>query len=213
MADKIVVIGGGGHAMDVISTIRKNNGYEIIGYTDLFDKGKLLGVNYLGTDDILEDILKEYKNCNAAIGFGNIEISNRRQLIFDKLKKMGFNLPPIISSNAIINEEVFIDEGSIVMDGAIINVYSKIGKCAIINFGAIIGHNSIIGDFVHVSGGAIIAGGVDVGANCVVGIGARIIQGKKIVSDCLLGAGSVTIKDILKPGTYFGVPSRRMNIE
>jgi len=213
MKDKIVVIGGGGHALDVISTIKKNDDYEIIGYTDPFDKGPLLGVKYLGSDDVLNDIFKEHKNCNAAIGIGIIDISNERQTLFDKFKKMGCKFPVIISKTAIVNEEVSIGEGSVIFDRAIINVRSKVGKFSIINYGAIIGHNCSIGDFVHISGGSIVAGGVEIGHNCIIGVGAKIIQNKKIINNCLLGVGSVTITDLLKPGTYFGVPSRRMNID
>lgn len=211
--DKIVIVGGGGHANDIISLLKKNNDYEIIGYTDITDRGKVLGVNYLGSDDVLEEILIKYKSCNAAIGIGNIDISHRRNTLYRKLKSIGFTLPSLISRNAIVQDAVTLGEGTVVMDSALISVHTSIGKCSIINYGAILGHNCKIGDFVHVSGGSIIAGGVEVGNNCVLGIGAKIIQGKKITHDCLLGAGSVTITDILKTGTYFGIPSRRVNIE
>ncbi len=211
--DKIVIVGGGGHAHDIISLLKKNNDFEIIGYTDITDRGKVLGVNYLGSDDVLGEILIRYKTCNAAIGIGNIDISHHRNNIYKKLKSFGFTLPVIISRNAIIHDSVSIGEGSVVLDSAIISVHSSIGKCSIINYGAILGHNCKIGDFVHASGGSIIAGGVEVGNNCVLGIGAKIIQNKKITHDCLLGAGSVTITDISKSGTYFGIPSRRVNVE
>ena len=42
MKDKIVVIGGGGHAKAVVNVIKKLDKYDIIGYTDLINRGSVL---------------------------------------------------------------------------------------------------------------------------------------------------------------------------
>ena len=56
MKEKIIMIGGGGHAKVLINIIQKNNNYEIIGYVDIKDSGELSGVKYLGGDDCLIDL-------------------------------------------------------------------------------------------------------------------------------------------------------------
>ena len=80
MKDKIVVIGGEGHAKVIINTIKKLDSYEILGYTDIVNKGLLIGVKYLGNDEVLSDIIKEHKNCKAVIGIGQTEVSKKRNL-------------------------------------------------------------------------------------------------------------------------------------
>jgi len=209
--DKIVIVGGGGHAKVIINIIKKLNNYEILGYVDLIDRGLLLGVRYLGTDAVLLNIIEEHKYCKAVIGIGNTVISNKRYEIYKVLKEIGFELPVIISKNAIVNEEVRIDEGSVLLDSVIINVCSSIGKCVIVNTGAIVEHDCEIGDFSHIASGVVLSGGVRVNSNSMVGSGATILHDKEIGENCLIGSGAVVTKNCLEPGTYIGIPAIRIN--
>lgn len=213
MMDPIVILGAGGHAKVLIEIIKKLEQYQILGYTDKIDRGPVLGVNYLGNDSILIDIKRKYQNCKAVIGVGTISISSSRQRIYEMLKNIGFELPVIVSKDAIVNEGAHIKEGAVLLEGAIANVNSVIGKCAIINTKAEVGHDSVVGDFVHLAAGANLGGGVEIGDNCVIGVGTKVIQLKKIVADTLIGAGSIVISDIMIKGIYFGVPARKINIE
>jgi acetyltransferase-like isoleucine patch superfamily enzyme len=43
-----------------------------------------------------------------------------------------------------------------------------------------------------------------------VGIGATVSNGLTVCGDCMIGAGAVVVKNIDAPGTYVGVPARRM---
>lgn len=210
MKDKIVVVGGGGHAKVLISIIKNLDKYEIIGYTDLVDKGLTLGVEYLGNDEVLYDIIKKYRNCKAVIGIGFVSITNKRQKIFEMLKEMCFDLPVIISKNAKINEEVTIAEGSVVLECAIINVSSIIGRGVIINSGAIVEHDCEIGDFTHIATGVVLSGGVKINNNCLIGSGSTILPYKEIGANCLIGSGSLVTKNCLEPGTYIGNPVRKI---
>ncbi len=212
MKKRIVIIGGGGYAKVIISVINKINDFEVVGYTDIVDKGSILGVKYLGTDEILTDIIKNDKNCNAVIGIGNITISDNRYKIYKLLKELGFGLPVIISKTAIINEEVKIGEGTVIMECALVNVGSVIGKAVIINTAAVIEHDCIVGDFVHFATGSVIGGGVEIGNNAIIGMGAKVIQYKKVGENCLIDIGSIVIKDTLIEGTYFGIPAARINV-
>ncbi len=208
--DRIVVVGGGGYAKLIINTLKKLETYEIIGYTDFVNNGKILGAEYLGDDNVLSHIFAKDKNCKAVIAVGNNEVSNTRQKIFNKLKGIGFELPVIISQYAVINEDVSIGEGTVVLEYAMINVSSKIGKCVMIDTCAIVEHDCIVSDFVRLAVGSIIGGGVEVGDGSIIGVGAKVIQQKKIYKNCLIGAGSIIIKDTSEEGTYFGVPARRI---
>ena len=47
MKEKIVILGGGGHAKVIISILKKIDKYEIVGYTDLENKARSLELNIL----------------------------------------------------------------------------------------------------------------------------------------------------------------------
>jgi sugar O-acyltransferase (sialic acid O-acetyltransferase NeuD family) len=207
---KIVIIGGGGHAKVVISIVKKLNLYEIDGYVDKIDKGQLLGIEYLGGDDILPVLFNRDKTRYAAIGIGQLKDSSLRRKISQQLIEIGYKLPPIISPSAIINEDVEIGDGSVVMDGVIVNPGTIIGRFTILNTKSSIDHDCKIGDFVHIAPGVTLSGGVKVGNNCLIGVGASVIQYKTIVSDCTIGAGAVVTKDCLKAGYYLGVPAKEV---
>ena len=44
----------------------------------------------------------------------------------------------------------------------------------------------------------------------MLGIGAVVSNNCTVVSDCMIGAGSVVVRDITEPGTYAGVPVRKV---
>ena len=167
-------------------------------------------MKYLGNDNVLAEIIKQNKNCKAVIGIGCVSISDKRQKIYKMLREMGFHLPEIISKSAILNEEVTIAEGTVVLENAMINVSSIIGKCAIVNTSVIVEHDCEIGDFVHIATGAILSGGVEVGNNSLIGSGAIILPYKEIGENCLIGSGTVVTKNCLEPGVYVGNPARKI---
>ena len=204
---KIVVIGGGGHAKSLISVIKKSGGFKIVGYVDVRDQGKILNVPWIGTDADLKS-LKEKQRCSCvAIGVGSIDVSHKRQNIYDRMVNFGFELPTIIAPTAVINEDVAIGLGTVVFDGAIVNSGSRIGRGCILNTGCVIDHDCDIGDFVHIAPGVILSGGVKIGDHCLLGTGCKVIQYKTISRDCLVGAGAVVVKDLSSPGTYVGIPA------
>jgi UDP-perosamine 4-acetyltransferase len=209
MMDKIVVVGGGGHGKVVISIIQKIDDYEIVGYTDVENKGEILGIKYLGNDKILEELFLNKNIKNAAIGIGQIKNVEARKDTIEKLTEIGFEFPVIISPDATINEDVKIGNGTVVMDGVVINTGTEIGKFCIINTNSAVDHDCNIGDYVHIAPGVTISGGVKIGNNTFIGAGTTIIQYKEIGENIIIGAGSVVVKDLIDSGTYFGVPARK----
>jgi sugar O-acyltransferase (sialic acid O-acetyltransferase NeuD family) len=207
---EIVIIGGGGHAKVVVSILRKLKDYEICGYTDLEDRGPLLGAPYLGTDAKLPALANEKKGLSAALAVGQIGLGAVRQAIHARLSELPLSYPSIVSPHAIVNEEVEIGEGCVVMDGAVVNSGARIGRGAILNSNCTVEHDTQIGDWVHVAPGVTISGGVTVGPLSMIGVGAVIIEGKRIANGCIIGAGAVVVHDLTEPGVYVGCPARRI---
>ena len=208
--DRIVVIGGGGHAKVVISVLKKC-AYDIVGYTDRHDRGAILGVPYLGNDGILPEFIKNHgQRFKAIIGVGKVDVSSRRITLQNELGALGFDFPVIISPQAIVNEEVRLGPGTVIFDGAVVNTGSEIGRACIINTNSTVEHDCHIGENVHIAPGVNLSGGVTIGDNCMIGTGANIIQSISICDECLIGAGSNVFRDISSPGIYMGTPARKI---
>lgn len=158
--EKIVLLGGGGHCHSVIDVIELEKRFEIIGIIDKPELlgQKVLGYEIIGCDNDLENI---YKTCkNALITIGQIKSYTIRKNLFEKLKKIGFNLPVIISPLAYVSKYTQIDEGTIIMHHALVNSNVTVGKNCIINTKSLIEHDSIIGDYCHIATASVLNGGV-----------------------------------------------------
>ncbi len=205
---KIVLIGGGGHCKVVISILKKLDNFEIAGISDNYQTGSLIsGIKILGTDDDLKNIYKSGIHYTL-ITVGSIRDNAKRYELFNMVRKIGFIFPIIISNEAIVDESVKIDEGTIIMPGSIINIDSSIGKNCIINTGSIIEHNCKIGNHCHIAPGVNISGTVNIGELSFIGTGATIIQKIKIGKNVTIGAGSVVIKDIPDNVIAVGNPAK-----
>ena len=206
----IVVIGGGGHARVLISALKRSGTYRVVGYTDRTNRNTILGIPYLGTDTILRRLKLERKKCAAAIGVGAVGVPDARKRIMVLLKTLRFDLPVIISKDAIVAEDVMLGEATVVFAGAVVNAGTRIGQCCIINTNSTVEHDCVIADHTHIATGATISGGGRIGENCFIGAGSTIVQGVTICPNCVVGAGAVIHKSIRTKGTYVGIPARRL---
>lgn len=206
----IIIIGGGGHAKVIASLLKKHPGWNPIGYLDIADKGYLLGLPYLGTDEILPQLIRDQKLSNAVIGIGQIESLESRIRIVQRIKKTGIHFPAIIAKSALVDDTVIVGDGTVIMNGAIIQPETRIGNYSIINTGATIDHDCCIGNFVHIAPGANLSGAVHVGNNILVGIGACVIQELHITDNVIIAAGATVANSLLESGTYAGVPAKKL---
>lgn len=207
--DKIVIVGGGGHAKVLIGLMKKLPLFEIIGYTDVIDRGEILGVSYLGDDAVLASMQQTLGGLSAAIGVGTVSANAQRKDLMTKIAGYGYRFPAIVSPQAIVNEDVSMGDGTVVFDGVVVNPGTVIGRGVILNTNSTIEHDCRIGDYVHVAPGATLSGGVQVENASFIGAGSTIVQYKRICPSCVIGAGAVVVDHILQPGTYVGTPARR----
>jgi len=205
----IVLVGGGGHCKVVISIIKRLDTFNIKGISDLKEN---LGKEVLGIETrYMDDQLKELHDKGIKYTFvtlGSVGNPDNRIRLFEMLKQTGFEIPVIISKDAMVDESVEIEEGTVIMPGAIINPGTKIGKNCIINTGAIIDHDCTIGDHVHIAPGVTLSGSVKIGSGSHIGTGASVIHGIEIGSRVIVGAGSVVVNTIQDNKKVMGVPAR-----
>jgi sugar O-acyltransferase (sialic acid O-acetyltransferase NeuD family) len=205
----LVLLGGGGHAKSVLTVVKKLGQFRVAGYVDPKDRGQLLGVPYLGNDDDLKGLVSRYFLHGAVIGIGNTTLSRVRPALMQFLGTLPLECPTICSPAAVVNEEVRLGKGTVVLDGAVVNSGTTVGDCCIINTQSTVEHDCILGDNIHVAPSALLNGGVLIGNNTLIGAGSIVIQGVRICPDCVIGAGAVVVRDIQDPGTYIGVPARK----
>ena len=192
MPQKVIVIGASGHGR-VIADIIMAAGDCLLGFLD--DNPDIPG--------ILGPVSKAmfFTDVSFVIGIGNAEIRK-------KIASMPLTWYTAIHPSAVVSKNAMLGKGTVVMANAVINYGARIGEHCIINTDAVVEHDNIISDFAHVSVGAKLGGTVSVGRGTWIGIGAVIKNNINICSDCIIGAGSVVVKDIVKSGTYFGVPAK-----
>jgi UDP-perosamine 4-acetyltransferase len=207
--NKIIVLGGGGHARVLIDLIKTSGKYEIMGILDKKLKmgSSQMGIAVLGKDNLLPELYE--KGCkNACIGVGSIKENGKREDLFLKVKKAGYSVPYLIHPCAFVSKETAIFEGVQIMAGAIVQAGCQIGENTLINTGAIIEHDCIIGKHVHICPGTVISGGCTIGDGVFIGAGATVMQGTKIGINAIIGLGSVVINEIKAGEKVKGVPAK-----
>lgn len=196
--NRLIIIGASGHGK-VVADIAALNGYKDIVFLDDDENIKeCAGYPVIGKST-------EASNGEVFVAVGNAETRKRlMELYKDRV------LPLLIHPNAVVADDVEIGNGTVVMAGAVINPGVRIGKGCIINTSSSVDHDCIVEDFCHVSVGAHLSGTVVVGMGTWIGAGATVINNVNICGGCTIGAGAVVIKNIDEPGTYVGVPVRKI---
>ena len=205
MKDKLIIIGASGHGKVVADIAIKMNKWQSIAFLDDDESIKTsMGLEVIGrTADAFT--YKDEADFFVAIGS-----NTTREKIQEKLIEQGINVICLIHPSAVIGTNVEIGFGSVVMAGVVINSSSRIGNGCIINTSSSIDHDNVIENYVHISPGVNMAGTVKVGKGSWIGIGSVVSNNVNICSSCKVGAGAVVVKNITEPGTYVGVPARRV---
>lgn len=189
---ELILIGAGGHTRSCIDVIEQQGYFQVAGLVGLPEQKDLKHPEYgyavIGVDSDLSRLVGGYKY--ALITIGQIKSAERRIQLYDLVKKLGFNLPTIVSPTAYVSRHATIGVGTIVMHGAIVNAGASIGDNCIINSCALIEHDAKVGDHCHISTGAILNGGVNVGAGSFIGSGSVVKHGITIGNRCVVGMGA-----------------------
>lgn len=200
MAEPIIILGAGGHAR-VIADILALSGNQVLGF---LDDGKPAG-----KDGVLGPVSEAFQYEDTAgfvIAVGNNAAREGLALSFSGRLRFAKAIHP----SAVIAKDAAIGAGSVVMAGAVINPGARIGSHCIINTSSSVDHDCVVEDFAHISPGARLAGSARLGRGSWLGAGGVIINGISVCEGCVIGAGGVVIRSIEAPGTYVGVPVRRI---
>jgi len=211
MNKKLLLIGGGGHCKSVIDCLLQTNQYKEIAIIDKNENiGKLISeIPIIGCDD---DLSKLYENGYdfAFVTLGSIGDVSLRIKLYNLLEEIGFEIPNIIDSSAIISKHVKMGKGVFVGKNAVINACALIGNGSIINTSSTIEHDCIIGEFTHIAPGSVLCGEVKIGENSHIGARSVIKQQVNIGKNTTIGIGSVVLHDIASSMLAYGNPCKEV---
>lgn len=135
---------------------------------------------------------------------------NLRKKIVKKLPENTKYFTHIYPSVIILDPNTQIGEGSIICAGTILTTNIKIGKHSHLNLHTTIGHDVTIGDFFTTAPGVKISGNCNIGNEVYVGTNSSIKEKIKITDSVTIGLNSGVVKNILEPGTYVGIPCKKI---
>jgi sugar O-acyltransferase (sialic acid O-acetyltransferase NeuD family) len=196
--EEIVVIGAGGHAKVLITTLTAR-GFSIAAVFD--DDDTKWGVDAQGTR--VSRIDRE-RGGNGIIGIG--DNAQRREMA----RALSFEWRTVVHPSAFVHPSAKLGRGTVVFAGAVVQPDAVIGDHVIVNTGATVDHDCVVGDYAHLAPGVHLAGSVQVGEGAFLGIGSVVIPGVRIGHWSTLGAGAAAIRDVADGVVAVGVPARAL---
>lgn len=199
----LVIMGTGGLASESLEWIQQEMDLfvDIQFYADFSDREKLFNIPILTTLDNLTG-----KYFLTAVGDPKL-----KHTFYEKARSKGL-IPcaPLITKRTTVARSALLRDNTIVAPNATITSRVSIGHSASIHYGCTIGHDCNINDFFTALPGCNISGNVQIGKYVTVGANACIREKISICDNVFIGMGAVVVKDIKEPGTYVGVPAKRI---
>ncbi len=197
---KIVVIGAGGHARVIVSTLRAA-GHTVSGILD--DNSDLWGSKILGLDvDGPVERVEESSDLRAIVGVGNAHI---RKSLVDRLN---VEWASVVHPFSWVDPTATLGPGTVVFAGAVVQPETQIGSHCIINTSATVDHNCWLSDYVQVCPGVNLSGRVYVEEGTFIGVGAAVLETIRLGAWSIVGGGAVIIRDLPEQVVAVGSPAK-----
>jgi sugar O-acyltransferase (sialic acid O-acetyltransferase NeuD family) len=203
----VIIIGTGGHALDLLSDGFVFRHYDPLYFFDnvnthdppvVFEKYKILKL-----DDEINNLPSTAKKFIIAVGS-----PNARRLLCLKMEALGVIPVSYISPLALVAPTASIGVGSNIMPFASIFGRTTVGKGTLVNSYASIHHDVEVGTFCEISPGARVLGRVRIGEGVQLGANAMVLPGVNVGNFSIIGAGAVVTTDLPDNCTAVGVPAK-----
>jgi len=205
----MLIAGAGGHAIEILDILFKQNIENIFFYDDTINSNALLFDRFKIINS-LDEVIQLFKaDKNFVLGTGNVDL---REYFFNLFNSIGGKLCNVVAENVsigIFNNE--LSAGLNLMERVSISSDVKIGKGSLINRSSSIHHHVIIGDFCEIGPGSVICGRVKIGNKTSIGASVTVLPNIEIGNHVIIGAGSVVTKNLTDFSIVAGVPAKPIN--
>lgn len=203
----MIVVGTGGHALDVLSDGFIFNNYQSIYFYDSVNEFNppFFFERYRVFNSInqLSELPLDDKKFILAIGKPSI-----RKHLYEIMVGAGLQPYTYTSQFAFVSPFSTVGLGNNIMPFASLFGRTSIGRGSLINSYTSIHHDTVIGEFCELSPGVRLLGKVWLGNNVQIGANATILSGIRIGHSSIIGAGAVVTQDIPDYCTAVGVPAK-----
>lgn len=206
---RIVLLGGGGHASDVLGIVEAlaaaGQAVTVAGILadEEIEPARFAhrGVTRIGGIDDLAGV--DASHYVAAIGYP----AGRRRVV-ERLGETSKRAACLIHPSAIVAPDIQMALGAMIFAGACVSAGVRLGAHAHVSNAAIVGHDSRVDAFSTVMPGAAVSGDIRIGEGCLIGTNATILQGLGIGDGATVGAGAVVTREVPAGVTAKGNPAR-----
>jgi sugar O-acyltransferase (sialic acid O-acetyltransferase NeuD family) len=204
----LVLVGGGGHASDVLQAIEAVNAarptYRVVGLLadDEIDPRRFAGrgVGQVGSVGDVGSVDAAYVLC---VGW-----PSTRQAVAERIGAAGTPSAPIVHPSAELGAGVELGHGSVVLGNGHLSPMVYLGAHSLVSYNASVGHDTTFGAFASVMPGAAVSGDVTAGDEVLIGTNAAVLEGVRIGHRVRVGAGAAVVTDVADDMTIVGVPAR-----
>ena len=211
MVKRIVILGAGGNAADIIDIIDAINSvrpvWDLAGMLDdaAADRSMVYGHPILGK-------IKETAHFAADTWFinaiGSEASFTRREQIIAAAGLSASRFATLIHPGAGISKGAVIGAGSYACFGVCVGNGVRVGRHVHLGSGCVLGHDASVDDFSLIGPRAVLSGFVRIGPSAYVGAGASVKQKVAVGAGALVGMGAVVVGDVASGSVVAGNPAR-----
>ena len=195
----IAIIGAGGHAAVVASTLIAA-GLPVAGFFD--DDPSTWGTHILGL--VVLGPLRLIPDSGCTQGILGIGDNRTRKALAQKI-----NLEWITAVHPFswVHPGTPLGPGTIVCAGSVVQPGAQIGSHVIINTRSSVDHHTRVGDYSHLAV-AHLAGGASVGEGVFMALGSVVLPKIHVGAWATVGAGALVTKEVAPETTVVGIPAK-----
>jgi sugar O-acyltransferase (sialic acid O-acetyltransferase NeuD family) len=210
MTEKLVIVGTGGSAYDVLDIVEAINAIRPTWWVAGFlDDARVPGSRHLGLRVLgrLRDAreLPGHKFINV---IGSDSSFRRRPDIVASLGLEAWQFATLVHPGASVSARARLGRGVYVAHGVSISGGVVVGDHVSFCPGCIIGHDSVIDNHVLLAPGSVVSGFVHLGQACYVGAHSVIRQRLQVGEQGMVGMGAVVVRDVPEGQVVVGNPAR-----
>jgi sugar O-acyltransferase (sialic acid O-acetyltransferase NeuD family) len=207
---RLIMIGAGGFAAEVLWVANEMKKWDCVGFADddiAKQGGTVEGLPIIGTiDRAVEDLSSGPVWFHCAIGD-----NARRKAAFKKAMDRHWIPATLVHPSVIIAPGVQIGAGTYIAAACVLSTGVRTGEAVLLNMNVSVGHDSVLEDFSQASPGSRINGHCTLGELSFLGSNASLLPGIKVGAKAKVASNSFAINNIPEGTSVIGIPAKQLS--